>query len=149
MSLFNSKSHFPCTLCSSSQSRQKCGIRWVETGTRTLTVDKLQRRGWQLPNRCFLCGHAEETVHHILLHCSEVSSLWEIIFSLVGVGWTFPKIVLSWRGFFVGKKRKKVWNLVPLCIFWIVWKEKNCIAFKDGPLVVQKLKYSFVYNLWS
>ena len=30
-----------------------------------------------------------------------------------------------------------------------VWKEKNHIVFKDGTLDVQRLKYSFVYNLWS
>ena len=27
--------------------------------------------------------------------------------------------------------------------------ERNHIAFKEGKLVVQRLKYSFVYNLWS
>ena len=33
--------------------------------------------------------------------------------------------------------------------FWTVWKERNCIAFRDGNLVVQRLKHSFVSNLWS
>lgn len=49
----------------------------------------------------------------------------------------------------LGKKRKKPLNSVPLCIFWFVWKEKNCITFKYGTLSVQRLKISFVYNLWS
>ena len=49
----------------------------------------------------------------------------------------------------MGKKREKVWNSVPLCIFWTEWKERNRIAFKDGSLALQKLRYSFVYNLWS
>ena len=49
----------------------------------------------------------------------------------------------------MGKKRKKTWNSFTLCICWSVWKERNRIAFKDGTLVVQRLKYSFVYNLWS
>ena len=60
-------------------------------GERFLNLDKLQKRGWQLPNICYLCGCAEESVHHILLHCSMASSLWEIIFSLVGVHWVLPK----------------------------------------------------------
>ena len=38
---------------------------------------------------------------------------------------------------------------VPPCIFWTVWKERNHIAFRDGIIDVQKLKLSFVYNLWS
>ena len=49
----------------------------------------------------------------------------------------------------MGKKRKKGWNSIPICIFWTVWKERNCIAFKEGKLAVQRLKNSFVYSLWS
>ena len=71
----------------------------------------------------------------------------------MGASWAFPKTVkeaiYSWKGSFVGKKRKMLWNSIPLCIFWIVWKERNQIAFKDGLIAVQRLKYSFVYNLWS
>ena len=49
----------------------------------------------------------------------------------------------------MGKKRKKLWNTIPLCIFWTMWKERNRIAFKDGMVAAQRLKYSFAYNLWS
>ena len=82
-----------------------------------------------------------------------MSALWEIIFNLVGVQWVFPKTVkeaiTSWKGSFVGKKRKKDWKIVPLCIFWFAWKERNHIVFKDGTLAVQRLKLNFVYNMWS
>ena len=72
----------------------------------------------------------------------------------MGVCWAFYKTVkeaiLSWNGFFMGKKRKKIWDSIPLCIFFLsMWKERNRIVFKHGDLVVQRLKYSFVYNLWS
>ena len=30
----------------------------------------------------------------------------------------------------MGKKRKKLWNFIPLFIFWTVWKEMNKLAFK-------------------
>ena len=40
----------------------------------------------------------------------------------------------------MGRKRK---------IIWTTWKERNHIAFKEEKLVVQRLKYYFVYNLWS
>lgn len=58
---------------------------------KVLTLDTLQRRGWQFPNRCYLCGQAEEPIHHILLRCSVASSLWVIIFSLVEFLGPFPK----------------------------------------------------------
>ena len=54
--------------------------------------------------------------------------------------------LLSWKGSFVGKKRRNMWKSVPPCIFGTVWKERNHIAFRDGIVDVQKLKLSFVYN---
>ena len=49
----------------------------------------------------------------------------------------------------MGKKRKKVWKFIPLCIFWMVWKERNRLAFRGGVLNIQKRKNFFVCNLWS
>ena len=49
----------------------------------------------------------------------------------------------------MGKKRSKIWKSIPLRIFWTVWKERNRIAFRNGSLVVQRLKHSFVSNLWG
>ena len=43
----------------------------------------------------------------------------------------------------MGKKRKKLWNSIPLFIFWTVWKEMNKLAFR-GELVIQKIK-DFLY----
>ncbi|KAL6314020.1 hypothetical protein AAG906_011754 [Vitis piasezkii] len=128
---------------------------WVDSATwgRVLTLDRLQKRGWQLPNCCFLCGCEEETVNHILIHCIVVRVLWDIVLGLSGVQWVFPEtvkgVLTSWRGPFVGKKRKKIWKSIPLCIFWTVWKERNRLAFRGGELNIQKLKNSFVCSLWS
>ena len=48
---------------------------WEATWEKVLTLDRLQRRGWHLPNCCFLCGCEEENVNHILLHCIVVRVL--------------------------------------------------------------------------
>ena len=126
---------------------------WEASWGKVLTLDSLQRRGFQLPNRCFLCECEEESVNHILIYCTVVRALWDIVFGLVDVKWVFPgtvkEVLASWRGSFVGKKRKKIWDAIPLCIFWTVWKERNRLAFRGGILNVQKLKNSFVCNLWS
>ncbi|WJZ83602.1 hypothetical protein VitviT2T_003270 [Vitis vinifera] len=126
---------------------------WEASWGKILTLDKLQRRGWQLPNRCFLCGYEEESANHILLHCTVTKTIWEITLAIFGVQWVFPEsvieVLLSWRGSFVGKKRKKIWNSIPVCIFWTVWKERNRLAFRGGSLDIQKFKNSFVCNLWS
>ncbi|RVW44612.1 Heat shock protein 90-5, chloroplastic [Vitis vinifera] len=126
---------------------------WEATWGKVLTLDKLQIRGVQLPNCCFLCGCAEENVNHILLHCIVARALWDIIFGLLDIKWVFPETVkealTSWRGSFVGKKRKQIWKSIPLCIFWTVWKERNRLAFRGGVVNVQRLKNSFVCNLWN
>ena len=100
-----------------------------------------------------MCGCEEETVNHILLHCTVVRVLWEIILALFGVLWVFPEtvkeVLFSWKDPFVGKKRKKIWNSIPLYIFWTVWKKRNRLAFRGGVLDIQKLKNSFVCTLWS
>ncbi|RVW69349.1 DNA-directed RNA polymerase V subunit 1 [Vitis vinifera] len=66
---------------------------WEVTWGRVLTLDRLQKRGWQLPNCCFLCGCEEETVNHILIHCIVVRVLWDIVLGLSGVQWVFPETV--------------------------------------------------------
>ncbi|RVX21535.1 hypothetical protein CK203_002058 [Vitis vinifera] len=67
---------------------------------------------------------------------------------LFGVNWVFPSLVretlLGWKGAFVGKKRRAIWNVGPLYLFWSVWKTRNKIAFDDGVLSLQKLKAFFL-----
>ncbi|RVW78806.1 hypothetical protein CK203_050975 [Vitis vinifera] len=77
---------------------------WEATWGKVLTLDRLQRRGW-----LELCG----------------------ILFLVDVKWVFPEtvkeVLASWRGSFVGKKRKKIWDTIPLCIFWTV---RRCSPYR-------------------
>ena len=73
---------------------------------------------------------------HLLIHCTVARELWDLVLGLVGVKWVFPKtvkeVLYSWGGSFVGKKKKKFWSSIPLFIFWMVWKEKNRLAFRGG-----------------
>ncbi|KAJ9677832.1 hypothetical protein PVL29_022672 [Vitis rotundifolia] len=130
---------------------------WEATWGRVLTIDRLQKRGWQMPNRCYLCGSEEENVNHLLIQCTVAGGLWGMVLSLFGAQWVFPEtvkeVIISWKGSFVGKKRKRIWRSIPLFIFWTVWKERNRLAFRGGggggELAIQKIKYSFVCNLWG
>ena len=70
---------------------------------------------------------------------------WSILgFSFFGKGNPF-----RWRDSFVDKKRKVAWQVGPLCLFWVIWKAGNTIAFEDCVMSTQRLKASFVYLLWS
>ena len=57
--------------------------------------------------------------------------------------------LLGWHGSFVDKARKEAWQMIPLCIFWTVCKERNVLGFGNEELLLQRLKNYFVCNLWS
>ena len=48
-----------------------------------------------------------------------------------------------------GKERKKVWLSAPLCLFWIVWKERNSRAFENEEQSIHGCKSFFLCNLWA
>ena len=116
-----------------------CELKWVffawevSWGT-VLTLDQLKKRGQPLANRCFLCRVEEESIDHILIHCTKARVLWELLFALFGVMWVLLYSVrdtlLGWHVTFMGKKCRKVWMTAPLCLFLAVWKERNRIAFE-------------------
>ena len=95
-----------------------------------LTLDQIKKQVRALANRCFLCGNDEETIDHMLLHCSVARLLWDLLLAIFGVYWVFPKSVsetlISWCGTCVGKRRKKAWMAAPaqrmkalfLCNYW-------------------------------
>ena len=126
---------------------------WEAIWGKTLTLDQLQKRGWALANKCYLCQRYEESIDHILLHCEKARTLWALLCSMFGVQWVLPATIketlIGWNGSFVGKKRKGVRRASHLCLFWAVWKARNKAAFEEEELSIQRLKNSFVYFLRS
>ena len=49
----------------------------------------------------------------------------------------------------MGKKCRKAWFVAPLCLFWTICKERNKITFVNEDFFIQRMKNSFVCNLWS
>ena len=82
-------------------------------------------------NRCFLCGEGEETIDHLLIHCSKARIMWDLLLAIFGISWVFPlfvkEILVSWEGSFVGKRRRKAW-MTTLFSFLdnLVGKKKTC-----------------------
>jgi hypothetical protein len=35
-------------------------------------------------------------------------------------------LLASWKGRLVGHWNGGIWIVIPLCIMWTIWKERNC-----------------------
>ncbi|XP_038682322.1 uncharacterized protein LOC119982818 [Tripterygium wilfordii] len=58
---------------------------WEALWGRILTINNLIGRGFFFPNICVLCKFNEESVSHLLLHCSSVAKVGGTVWNLMGV----------------------------------------------------------------
>ena len=127
---------------------------WTAARDGILSIDNLFKKNFPLVNWCCLCWCDEETLNHLLLYCKFVHTLWSEVFSLFGVQWVLPKTVVSllsawWN--WLGIHSSNVWNLVPPCLMWLTWKERNARTFEDIERTVDLLNSLLTRTLfeWS
>jgi hypothetical protein len=112
---------------------------WTAVCSKILTLDNLGRRGMVVVNRCWLCETEGELVDHILLHCVAASGLWNAFFARFGLCW--------WTG---GRSRSAViWKMVPHCIIWCIWRERNNRCFEDSLRSRVELLHFFLFTLYT
>ena len=60
-----------------------------------------------------------------------------------GIHWVMPRLVtrlLSCWHQWLGKHNSNIWNLIPGCLMWIVWLERNRHSFEDNEKTLDELK---------
>jgi len=126
---------------------------WIALYEACLTQDNIKKRKIQFPNRCYMCKKEAETPRHLLLHCEVASELWSMFFCLSGINWTTPLTVKdayeSWSLWKVDKAIKKIWIMIPACIFWCIWLERNKRCFDGESTALGILKTRCTENLFS
>ena len=91
---------------------------------------------------------------HLLLHCKFASALWSEVLIMFGVQWVMSDTIVSplfaWRNW-LGTHSSKVWNMVPACLIWLVWKELNARTFEDIERPIDMVKNLMARTLfeWS
>lgn len=119
---------------------------WLLAREAVLTQDNLLKRGYQLGSRCHLCEAQEETVNHLFLHCRVTDQLWKIFINLRGIQCLMlgriKEVLTSWKRDGDHSRQKERWKIVPACIWWTIWKERNQRCFEDNHSSIQKLKMS-------
>ena len=125
---------------------------WTAALGKTLTLDNVRKRGIVVINRCCMCESEGESIDHLFLHCGVACILWNAIFTRFGLCWVMPSSVKElyatwWAG---GKSRSAVvWNMVPLCLMWCIWNERNARCFKDMSRNIEDLIHFFLYTLFT
>lgn len=81
-----------------------------------------------------MCQCSVKTVDHLLLLCKIAFNMWSVIFKMIGIHWVLPWTVIAllfgWRNWF-REHSSDIWNLVPSCLMWIMWKESNKHTFEN------------------
>ena len=119
---------------------------WIAARGTILTCDNLMRRGHIMAGWCCMCKHNWETGDHLLLHCETASALWSFILQAFRINWVMPAKVIDllfgWYNWF-GKHSSGVWNLVPLCLMWTLWQERNRRIFEGLEKSTSQIKEQF------
>ena len=118
---------------------------WLVARRAYLTHEKLQRRGFEIASWCSLCNETNETNSHLFLHCKVTAQLWAIFLSRTHTHWTMPEhtadLLSCWVRKGGSKSQKKWWNMIPSCIWWTIWRERNQRCMEDTAESVQKIKW--------
>uniref|UniRef100_A0A2N9FZM9 Reverse transcriptase domain-containing protein n=1 Tax=Fagus sylvatica TaxID=28930 RepID=A0A2N9FZM9_FAGSY len=120
---------------------------WTAALGKILTVDNLRRRGLILVSWCCLCKADGESVDHLLLHCAYAKELRDMIFVWFGISWVMPRRVLElfdcWQWSMGCHQKLVVWRVIPHCIMWCLWRERNIRMFEGCELNIVELKLQF------
>ncbi|CAN0912200.1 Transposon TX1 uncharacterized 149 kDa protein [Linum grandiflorum] len=106
-----------------------CCFVWLASNNSIATMDNLHRRGCVVPNRCVLCCVAEESVSHLLLHCSFSNLVWFRLCRVWGDFAPLPSDVLhvlkGWKDGNCVASFGRFRRVVCHSIWWFIWLERN------------------------
>uniref|UniRef100_A0A2N9EX59 Reverse transcriptase domain-containing protein n=1 Tax=Fagus sylvatica TaxID=28930 RepID=A0A2N9EX59_FAGSY len=128
---------------------------WTAALGRILTTNNLRRRRVIVLDYCWLCKSNGESISHLLLHCSYATEIWNFFVNIFGISWVMPfgivDLLSCWGGGCRNTRIRKVWDMVPLCIFWCIWWERNTRCFEGMERNVLELKGLVLRTLmeWS
>ncbi|WMV27348.1 hypothetical protein MTR67_020733 [Solanum verrucosum] len=127
---------------------------WLLAKETVLTHENLNKRGVHLCSRCFLCEEQGETVNHLFLHCKWTTQLCQMFTNMREIKWVKPgrikEVLKCWnRDGNAGRKEER-WKMVPSCIWWTVWLERNqrCHEGKQSNIHRLKLNCLALYYFW-
>jgi hypothetical protein len=124
---------------------------WATVLGKILTAENLRKRHIIIVSWCCMCKSDGESIDHLFIHCPVAKELWNAVFCLLGVLWVLPQHVRELvEGWHVSNHRQfRIWNAVPHCLMWSLWRERNSRIFEHGELNIEDLKLQFFRTLFE
>ena len=96
-----------------------------------------------------MCKNCGESVDDLLLYCPIACELWSLVFCLFGIHWVMPQKVIelfeSWQGRFGRHRNIELWRIVPHCLLWCIWRERNARSFEGCEHFMLEIKFFFFF----
>ncbi len=77
--------------------------------------------------------------------------LWTTVFPMFGVHWTMLHRVVDllacWQGRFGQHRSAEIWKVIPHCLMWCLWWERNSRLFEDCERNILDLGLQFLMTL--
>jgi hypothetical protein len=128
-------------------------LSWITSLGKALTIDNLRKRGLILQNWCCLCKSNGESVDHLFIHCPMATDMWWMVFGMFGVQWVMPRTIMDlfscWSGRLGSHDTVLVWKMIPHCLIWCLWHERNARHFEDSERHIHELKLFFFHTLFD
>lgn len=107
---------------------------------RTLTREKLEKRGIIDPHRCPLCCKDQETIDHLFIDYPFSQEVWTQ--AIMGLNAQIPQhssvvsLFITWKdrcphSFNNNSTWTKIWNEIPKYICWGIWLARNEVIFNN------------------
>jgi hypothetical protein len=126
---------------------------WTASLGKILTTDNLRKRRVIILDWCCLYKADGESVNHLLLHYPVARDLWNLVCCLFGVSWVMPRgvvdLLLCWNGSLGNREASKIWKMIPHCIMWCLWGERNSRIFNGEESSIPALKFRFLLALFE
>lgn len=93
---------------------------------------------------CTFCGNNMESIDHLLLHCQPVLDVWTDTIQWWGVQWvthvSVYALLIWWKDWKLNKKKKMIWDFIPMAVMWSIWNLRNSCRFDHGVPIWRDVK---------
>ncbi|XP_042977702.1 uncharacterized protein LOC122308443 isoform X1 [Carya illinoinensis] len=126
---------------------------WTAALGKILTIDNLRKCVMIVMEWCFMCKKNGESIDNLFLCCEVAREFLGGILCRAGLSWVMPKRVVEvlacWNRHHNSSQLDEAWRMIPLCLMWCLWTERNDRCFNNRKRAVGDIWNFFVSSLFQ